>query len=179
MIRASEGLAQVAVSCQHARRSFVPQCTFLFLSAAFSLFRSGHGFAPPPGLHALHRTVRGFGKKIFFLSAFDLERLSATWRNCKCPSLSLCALHPAAVLASYAPCFHTHFAPLSVFASELLRSVLPVCLLSSGRRFSKKNSPRPSRNGEVSTKKESNGPASGRRLVELTKESDSEGDSQG
>jgi len=32
-ILASEGLAQVAVSCQHARRSFVPQCTLL-------LFRS-------------------------------------------------------------------------------------------------------------------------------------------
>jgi len=27
VILASEGLAQVAVSCQHARRSFVPQCT--------------------------------------------------------------------------------------------------------------------------------------------------------
>ena len=27
-ILASEGLAQVAVSCQHARRSFVPHCTF-------------------------------------------------------------------------------------------------------------------------------------------------------
>jgi len=29
-ILASEGLAQVAVSCQHARRSFVPQCTICF-----------------------------------------------------------------------------------------------------------------------------------------------------
>ena len=39
VILASEGLAQVAVSCQHARRSFVPQCTkiqkkkFFFLSS--------------------------------------------------------------------------------------------------------------------------------------------------
>jgi hypothetical protein len=31
VIRASEGLAQVAVSCQHARRSFVPQCTVFFV----------------------------------------------------------------------------------------------------------------------------------------------------
>jgi len=31
-ILASEGLAQVAVSCQHARRSFVPLICFLILT---------------------------------------------------------------------------------------------------------------------------------------------------
>jgi len=38
-ILASEGLAQVAISCQHARISFVPQCTnFLFVLTFFSPF---------------------------------------------------------------------------------------------------------------------------------------------
>jgi len=38
-ILASEGLAQVAVSCQHARRSFVPQCTFQFYVIMLSCHR--------------------------------------------------------------------------------------------------------------------------------------------
>jgi len=40
-ILASEGLAQVAVSCQHARRSFVPQCTLFFVCIAWGSFHCG------------------------------------------------------------------------------------------------------------------------------------------
>jgi len=38
VILASEGLAQVAVSCQHARRSFVPQCTKIQKNSFFFSF---------------------------------------------------------------------------------------------------------------------------------------------
>ena len=36
-ILASEGLAQVAVSCQHARRSFVPLICFVYIQLSFVL----------------------------------------------------------------------------------------------------------------------------------------------
>ena len=97
----------------------------LHLLGLFSLFRFGFAATPPSLLYMILEQFVGLEKNSFFGQPRSREAFTQRHGEIVSVPLSLFArCQLAAVLASYAPSFHTRFARLFVFASELLRSVL-------------------------------------------------------